>query len=232
QRLRLGYQNSANVPAHHIRWNGIYDLPFGRGKKFAGSVSKGLNHVIGGWQLATIGDWRSGNWLSVASRRFLSGDPTLSPDDRLLLTFNRRPQRLWFRGDFDPRNASNVDQAALQKLVPVNRADRVLHPLGSNFDNRLPETLANGSTRQTPIGDIVNWNARAFFKGPGAWNVDASVFKNISFTERVTMRFTADFFNAFNHPNDVNPDSATGLQDLSRQANEPRIIQLSLPLPF
>lgn len=42
------------------------------------------------------------------------------------------------------------------------------------------------------------------------------------------MRFTADFFNVFNHPNDVGVDATTGLQDLSQQANEPRTIQLSL----
>ncbi|MBI3697757.1 MAG: TonB-dependent receptor [Acidobacteria bacterium] len=90
QRLRLGYQNSANIPAHRIRWNGIYDLPFGRGKRFGGSVPRALNHVIGGWQLATIGDWRSGNWLSVASSRYLFGNPTLDADQRLLLTFNGR----------------------------------------------------------------------------------------------------------------------------------------------
>ena len=107
-----------------------------------------------------------------------------------------------------------------------------MKPVGAGFDNRIPQQLSNGSVRQTPITDSVNWNSRAFFKGPGAWNVDASVFKNISVTERVTARFTADFFNAFNHPNDSNPNNTTGLQDLSAQPNDPRIIQLSLRLQW
>lgn len=55
-----------------------------------------------------------------------------------------------------------------------------------------------------------------------------SIFKNFKLSEDVGMRFTADFFNAFNAPMDVNPNSTTGLQDLSRQTNEPRIIQFSL----
>ena len=42
ERLRLGYYNSGEVPAHRIRWNGIYDLPFGRGKKFGGNASGAL----------------------------------------------------------------------------------------------------------------------------------------------------------------------------------------------
>jgi hypothetical protein len=163
---------------------------------------------------------------------YLFANPTLSPDQQLLLTYNNRPQRLWFRGDFDPTKAKNVDLAPLENLVPVNRGSRAIHPVGANFDNRIPQLLANGTTRLTPITDTVSWNPRAFFKGPGAWNVDASVFKNVQFTERYNLRLTADFFNAFNHPNDGNPSSSTGLQDLSTQANEPRIIQFSLRFQF
>jgi hypothetical protein len=232
QRLRLIYYNSGNIPMHHIRWNGIYDLPFGRGKIFGQSASGILNHLIGGWQLATIGDWAGGKWMGVNSGRYLFGDPRLDPDQRFVLTFNGRPQRLFFRGDFDPRLASNVDQATLQKLIPVNQADRVLHRLGPNFDNRVLQQLANGSVRLTSITDNVNWNARNFFRGPRAWNVDASIFKNFAIREAVKVRFTADFFNAFNHPNDQNPNTTTGLQDLSQQPNEPRIIQLSLRLEW
>ena len=102
-----------------------------------------------------------------------------------------------------------------------------MRPLGAAFDNRLPQTLANGTSRLTSITDTVNSNARAFFLGPRAWNTDVSLFKTFSVSERLKVRFTADFFNAFNHPNDVNPNSTTGLQDLSQQTNEPRIVQFS-----
>lgn len=225
---RLGYQNSTAIPAQRVRWNGIYDLPFGRGKYFGRNASGAVNHLIGGWQIATIGDWRSGLWTSVASGRYMFGDPTLDDNERLLLTFNGRPQRLWFRGDFDPRLASNVSQEALQRLVPVDRSQRAVRPLGAAFDNRLPQTLANGTAVTTPITDTVNWNARAFFRGAGAWNSDVALFKNIQFTETMKARFSADFFNLFNHPLDGNIDATTGLQDLSTQPNQPRIVQFSL----
>lgn len=227
QRLRLTYYNSTNVPPHHIRFNGIYDLPFGKGKHFAKSASRALDAVIGGWQLATIGDWRSGTWLSVNASEYLFGNPSLSSDQRLTLYLNGRPQRVYFRGDFDPTRATNVDLQKLEALVPVDRNARVMHPFGAAFDNRLPQTLANGTVRLTSITDTVSPNARAFFLGPRAWNTDLSLFKNFSLTERVRLRFTADFFNVFNHPNDVNPNSTTGLQDLSTQTNDPRIIQFS-----
>src|SRR5690606_18098235 len=53
-RLKLGYQNSVNIPPHKFTWNGIYDLPFGRGKRFGGNVSRALDTVIGGWQIAGL----------------------------------------------------------------------------------------------------------------------------------------------------------------------------------
>ncbi|MBI1940366.1 MAG: hypothetical protein HYS33_02530 [Acidobacteria bacterium] len=97
-----------------------------------------------------------------------------------------------------------------------------------NHTGRLCVELADGTLRNTSVGDLYNFSPRGNFTGPGAWNVDLSIFKNFSIKERVTARFTADFFNAFNHPNDVNPDSVSGLQNLGRQSNDPRIIQFSL----
>ena len=228
-RLRLGYYNSGQVPPHRIRWNAIYDLPFGKGKKFGNSASGVLNQIIGGWQIASIGSWRSGNWSSVAADRYLFGDPTLSSDERLEMTLGGRRQRLFFRGDFNPEAATDVDQNALQALVPSDRSQRILRPLNpARGDNRLPQTLANGTIRLTNINDTVNWNARNFFMGAGAFNVDMSIFKTFTIREDMNVRFTADFFNAFNTPNDVNPNATTGLQDLGTQPNDPRIIQFSL----
>ena len=89
--LRLTYYNNGSVPPHRVRWNGVYDLPFGKGRHFGASASGFVNQMIGGWQLSTIGDWRSGNWLGVAANRYLFGDPTLSGDERLLLNFGGRP---------------------------------------------------------------------------------------------------------------------------------------------
>lgn len=224
--LRLVYYNSGFVPAHRVRWNGVVDLPFGKGRALASSAPGLVNALIGGWQFSTIGEWRSGNWLGVSPARYLFGDPVLRAEERLLLTFGGRPQRLWFRGDFDPALATNVDQQQLRALVPVDPRQRVLRQAGPSADNRLPVTMADGSTRPTTIADAVNWNARNFYRGPGAWNADISVSKFFSVTDGIRLQFSADFFNAFNHPVDVDPNTTTGLQDLSQQANAPRVIQL------
>src|SRR5262245_32931345 len=232
ERLRLVYFRSTEIPPHRIRYNAIYDLPFGRGKKIGGGASGFLNQVIGGWQVATIGDWKSGNLMSVSTGLYQFGDVRIDADKRPEMTIFGQRQRLWFRGDFNPASATNVTGGNLTNLIPVDRGQRVAHPLGPNFTNQIPLTLANGTVRNVPIGELYNYSPRASFLGPGAWNVDLSLFKNFRFSEQKNIRFTADFFNFFNHPNDVNPDSTTGLQDLSRQVNSPRTIQFSLRIEW
>jgi len=141
-------------------------------------------------------------------------------------------QELFFRGGFDPTLAANVDLAKLEALVPADRSQRVLRPLGTDFSNRLPFKLANGQTVLTTLTDNLSWNAQNFLLGPRSWNQDLSLFKYFEITEKLRLRFTSDFFNCLNHPNDLNPNPTTGLIDLSRQSNDPRIIQLSLRLEF
>lgn len=228
ERLRLVYFRSTVIPAHRIRYNAIIDLPFGRGKKFGGNATGFVNHVIGGWQLAAIGDWRNGLRMSAASTLFQFGDIGINPDERVELTFSGQRQRLWFRGDFNPALATDVTGSNLTALVPLDRGQRVARPLGPNFNNQIPLTLANGTVRSVPITELYNYSPRANFLGPGAWNADLSLFKNFRFLEAGNIRFTADFFNAFNHPVDVAPSTTTGLQNLGVQANNPRTIQLSL----
>ncbi len=228
QRLALVYFNSTTVPPHHIRYNGNVELPFGRGKRFMSDAHPVAQALLGGWQIAFNGDWRSGFWLSPSTSLFAFGDPRLDADSRPEFTWAGKQNRLWFRGYFDPTAATNVVGGDLLALVPVDRSQRVLRQVGSAYDNKIAQTLANGSIRQTAIGENYNWSPRANIMGPGAWNTDIGVYKNFRIGESVVFRLKGDFFNAFNHPNDINPNATTGMQDLSRQANDGRVIQLSL----
>jgi hypothetical protein len=45
---------------HQLNANWIADLPFGRGRPFASLVNRGLDAVIGGWQLSGLFRWTSG----------------------------------------------------------------------------------------------------------------------------------------------------------------------------
>jgi len=232
QRLRFLYTNSSQIPPQRITWNAISQLPFGRGKKFLGNSGRAMDALVGGWQLGFIGTWASGFWMGNSASEYQFRNPSLSSGKRLTMNIFGQNQMLWFAGDFDPTQATGVNLTSLQQLVPVERGARNIHPLGSHFDNLVPQTLADGTVVQTNITDNLSWNSRNYMLGPHAWDQDVSAFKYFNFTERVRLRMSGDFFNVFNHPNLNNPNPTTGLINLSSQPNSPRIIQVGARLEF
>ena len=44
---------------HQFNMNGIFQLPVGRNRRWAGGIGRGLDAVIGGWQLAGVWRWTS-----------------------------------------------------------------------------------------------------------------------------------------------------------------------------
>jgi hypothetical protein len=229
----LAYINSANIPPHRVRFNGIVDLPFGRGQRFGSDISGAMHQVIGGWQIAFIGDWRSGYYMTINTGRGVFGDYIIPPGDRPLVEIFGDTQKLWFAGDVDPSSCTGGDCAAMAALVPQDRSRRAIRPYGANFDNRVDLVLNDGTIKPTNVFSGLYWPfARNNFMGTRNWNLDLSIFKHFYFTEDIKMRFTADFFNFLNHPNDNNPDATSGLVNLGRQSNEPRTVQLSLRVDF
>ena len=87
------------------------------------------------------------------------------------------------------------------------------------------------------------------YRGPGYFDMDMSLFKNIKLTERFTFSVGAQAFNVFNHPNFNNPDSTLGdstFGQILTMVNtptspygtflgfdaSPRVLQLSMKLTF
>ena len=61
-----------DVP-HRIVASWTYELPIGKGKKYAGSVSKALNYLVGGWQTSGSYTWQSGTPFTVTVPSFTVG---------------------------------------------------------------------------------------------------------------------------------------------------------------
>jgi len=198
--------------------------------------------VIGGWQLATIGTWNSGLWMGVNSGLVQTGSVRVPAFIRA--TFNIAGStdryRQWFAGNFNPATVTNVKGT----LVPSEA-----RPAGPNcsgdFVGQLAVTLKDGTCYNAPLGQnppfvgLYNSAPRVNVIGPGGWNDDLSLYKHFKIKEWLDMRFAADFFNAFNHPNDIPPNTTSGLQDISLQQttsqgglNDPRVIQISLRVEF
>ena len=51
------YMVDTSNPPQHIQFNGIYDLPFGKGKQLLGGVNKLTDELVGGWQVAGAGSF-------------------------------------------------------------------------------------------------------------------------------------------------------------------------------
>jgi Carboxypeptidase regulatory-like domain len=244
QLRKLVYFNMTTIPVQHYGWNGLVDLPFGKGKKFLSGASGPLDQLVGGWQVAFIGDWVSGFWQSVNTGYLTNGNPRLSPDQRLIMNYGGDQQQLWFAGNLDLSQVSDVQggMQALTNLVNPDIAQRTVRPYGPNcagnytgsigFQNTVLNQSGDVGCYNVGTGDFYHPSARGSILGPGAFTMDASMFKNFSIKERLKVRFTADFFNVFNHPTNNSPSSSTGLIDLTTQANQPRLIQFSLHVIF
>jgi hypothetical protein len=71
--------------------------------------------------------------------------------------------------------------------------------------------------------------------GPGRWNVDMSLFKDIPVREPLTLQFRAEAFNTFNHPQFGQPNSTIGVSTagtITSIVGNPRQMQLALRLQF
>ncbi|HKD52565.1 MAG TPA: TonB-dependent receptor [Candidatus Acidoferrum sp.] len=68
--LRVCRGNSDFDVTHVINANGVYDLPFGKGRRFAAQAHGVLNQIIGGWQFGTIATWHTGFAFSTSTDAF------------------------------------------------------------------------------------------------------------------------------------------------------------------
>jgi Carboxypeptidase regulatory-like domain len=77
--LRACRGNSDFDIRHLINVNGIYELPFGKGKAIGGNAGGFLNALIGGWQVGGIFSYRSGLPFNAITSSFPVGFFTESP---------------------------------------------------------------------------------------------------------------------------------------------------------
>jgi hypothetical protein len=142
----------------------LYELPFGKGKRWANNVSRAVDYAIGGWQINGIYTLQAGQPFSVtvdgspgSTRANLVGAPSVSPGNI----------------------AAYINPAAF--AVPAKTAGGVF--------------VAPGTS------------ARDLLRGPGSSNIDLSIFKNFTLTEKIKGQFRFQTYNLTNTPHLANPNS-------------------------
>jgi hypothetical protein len=87
----LVWQDS-NQPHHRFNIAGTWELPFGTGKPILGSVPKLANYVVGGWKIAGLWTFMSGDFPRFGNL-IVSGDPCVD---------NPTPQKWFNTAAFSP----------------------------------------------------------------------------------------------------------------------------------
>jgi hypothetical protein len=103
-------------------------------------------------------------------------------------------------------NFSHVSRAALVGPKP----DVELQEYGTQIGPRVfgPDALVIGKVFDYPAPGDTGMPRNAF-RAPGYWNLDSSVSKRFTITERVDLQFRAEAFNVLNHANMDNPRDAS-----------------------
>jgi hypothetical protein len=137
-------------------------------------------------------------------------------------------------GNGDSRNPDVVSRN------PAFRGDPILGVEGFKKTGRYFDPNAFVLPAAGTFGNI----SRGAFRGPGFWNLDMSLFKQISLSEKLKMQFRAEAFNILNHVNFNNPTAGIVMFDASDlkysgsagvitdTANRERQIQFALRLEF
>ena len=118
-------------------------------------------------------------------------------------------------------------QTALPANAPANTN------LASFYDtNTVWLRLANGNVQRTTYQNNLNPWRNQYLPGVWQWFQDASLVKNVNLTEKVALRFQADFFNMFNHPNNPTSVAATGILSTRNSGSAARTTQLGARLSW
>jgi hypothetical protein len=192
-----GAQNARNLRAERApsdydathRWvlSYVWDLPFGKGKRFA-PESKVVDVLVGGWQMTGIYTLQGGRPFTVVSGTDRSS--TAGGNDRPILI-----------GDW------RVNNPGPDRWYNPCRIVRTLNAQGQLVETRTgcaqgdsPAWLLPLTGTATVVGVFGN-AGRNILRGPGLNNFDLGVSRFFRITERQQIQFRAEVFNLANKAN-------------------------------
>jgi hypothetical protein len=178
---------------HFLSWATVYDLPFGRGRRW---LQKGpASWVLGDWQLNYIFQARSGapfNLVVTGDLANLRGNPNVGAPNNYL-----RPNVL-----ADPYVAGPVS------ANPDPLCQRTISQGGRAADQtRTIASWLNPCAFGIPSGSFGNLGRNAF-RGPAVYTMDMSLFKNVPIREDWKLQLRVEVFNVFNRQNWDTPANA------------------------
>jgi hypothetical protein len=175
----------------------LYELPFGKGKRWANSFSRPLDLVIGGWQINGIYTLQAGQPFSVT----VDGSPANARAD------------LVGKASVNPGNVgSYVKETFQSEMCPTAPGSTTFQTVSvpmAPFTLPLSSAGLGSAGLPCPGGIFVapGTGGRDILRGPGSSNLDFALFKNFPVTERIRGQFRAQVYNITNTPHFANPNS-------------------------
>jgi hypothetical protein len=222
----------------------LYELPFGRERKFGGNVNGFVDRLIGGWSFDGIGRIQSGRLIDFGNLR-LVGMSRKELADAFKLRFDDAGEVIYMLPDDIIQNTvkafsvSVTDPSGYANGVPTGR---YLAPANGPDCIEIATNILGASalTGAAPnhSGAGVCGTQSLIVTGPRQVRFDMSLAKAVPIVGRVRALFRVEMLNAFNHPwfTPVNANNAANTQRVYDNAdnfrvravgeNSSRIIQL------
>jgi len=161
----------------------VYELPFGKGRRYLSQSSRAADLLFGGWQMSSIFTLQSGPYLTPT---FAAGDPS---GTNAASRGTQRPDRVGNGSLSDPTRELWMDRNA---FVCPGRG------VGANQFNCSVGVVSGRDP--APIGRFGN-SGVGIVKGPGTFGLNAALSKRFALTERVSLRLEGSFTNVPNWTN-------------------------------
>ena len=251
----LNYKRDPNTPKHQFRWNFVVDLPVGNGKKLLSNANGVLGKIVGGWQIAGLGNIRTSYWTlptdiypTAGKNVEVYGYKYPIQDCRSGVCY---PGYLWWNGYIPANRINSVDangrpngvmgvptdfKPAAQPLIPAGSTalppNAPANTVVSQFwdTNSVWIPLSNGTVQRVIFNDNLHPWRNQYMPGVRQWFQDASLFKFIKITEQMSLRVNVDFFNVFNHPNNPIEIGGDGVLLTRNSGSAARVTQVGLRL--
>jgi hypothetical protein len=161
-----------------------------------------IRQTAGGWEFNTIFTAENGNSMTVYQNGVSQANTLLDP--------NASPLNCSFNGKSFPCSVNALTGTGYNN----NQRPNAVPGVGCNSGQNGPQIMNPNAF--TLIGfnlGTVGNAGRGVCQGPHYVNADIGLYKNWRFKERFNVRFSMDFFNAFNHANfDANSVQGVGNQ--------------------
>lgn len=191
------YRRSGQDQTQRFVANGLYDLPFGNGKKFMSGASPIVDRLVGGFTVGAIVTWATGTPFYITSGRSTFNQQTGNIGAKLTgITFEE------FR-----KNVGMYRTPTGLFFINPNLLDITLGTTGATTGQATSATLKAGLMTAPDPGTFGDFPVNSL-DGPSYFNFDVSVIKRIRIKENVTFELKGTAINILNHPNFVYGNTA------------------------